>query len=114
MFDDPKGDLKRMEQELLSREDESWLDRELADARRLLEEEEPDGDESFFRDFSQDHPGSVTNNDRVDVDLDAYSDDLLEAPPVKREKGIRGLLILIVLELLGIASIGVYWLVQLS
>lgn len=113
MFDDPKQDLKRMEQELLSQEDDGWLDRELADARRLLDEEEPDEDEAFFRDFSETCPGAVTNNDRVDVDLDAYSDELLDAPPVKREKGIRGLLILIVLELLGIAAIGVYWLVQL-
>ena len=40
------------------------------------------------------------------------SEDVYEQPP--REKGVRGLLILAILESLGIAAIIVYWLVQLG
>lgn len=117
MFDDPKRDLKRMEAELLAQEDESWLDRELAEARRLLDrdyEEEDAPEESEPESAPAVRIGTgAANTDRVDVDLDAYSDELLDAPPVKKEKGVRGLVILIVLELLGIAGLGAYWLMQL-
>ena len=55
---------------------------------------------------------SVRNNDRLDIDLNDYSEDVYEQPP--REKSVRGLLILAILESLGIAAIIVYWLVQLG
>ncbi len=109
MFDDPKRELQELEKKLLE-QDDRWLDRQLSEARSLLQEENEE--EDLFRKFG-DSP-AVRNTDRSDVELDSYSDALLEEPEGKRERGVRGLLVLIALELLGIAAIGVYWLVQLS
>ena len=53
---------------------------------------------------------SVRNNDRVDVDLDAFSEDISQPP---KEKGIGGLVILALLEAAGIAAIVAYWLAVL-
>ena len=100
MFDDSKRHLRRME-EALQEEDDRWLDEELEDAKRLLD---PEADADCPK-------VSVTNNDRLDVDLDAYSDDVFEQPP--KEKGIRGLVILACLEALAIAAVILYWLVML-
>ncbi len=56
---------------------------------------------------------NVSNRDRLDVDLECYSDSILEDEPETAGRSLRGLKLLIALELLGIAAIGVYWLVQL-
>ena len=94
MSRDSEEYLRRMEEQL-TEEDDSWLE----EARALLGEE--------------DAPHvSVRNNDRLDIDLDSYSQDVCEQPP--KEKSIRGLVILAILESLGIAAIIIYWLVQLG
>ena len=93
MARDSMEHLRRMEEELLD-EDDSWLE----EARELLREDAPQA--------------SVRNNDRLDVDLEDYSQDVYEQPP--KEKGVGGLVFLAILESLGIAAIIVYWLVQLT
>ena len=93
MSRDSKEHLRRMEEEL-TEEDDNWLE----EARALMGEEAPQV--------------SVRNNDRLDVDLDDYSQDVYEQPP--KEKSARGLVILAILESLGIAAIILYWLVQLK
>ena len=92
MSRDSKEHLRRMEEALLE-EDDNWLE----EARALMGEEAPQV--------------SVRNNDRLDVDLDDYSQDVYEQPP--KEKSARGLVILAILESLGIAAIILFWLVQL-
>ena len=88
--------LRRMEEEL-SDDDDSWLE----EARMLIGEDEEDVPQV-----------SVRNNDRLDIDLDSYSQDVFEQPPKK--KGVGGLVLLAILESLGIAAIILYWLVQLK
>ena len=78
----------------LLEEDDNWLE----EARALMGEEVPQV--------------SVRNNDRLDVDLDSYSQDVYEQPP--KEKGVGGLVFLAIPESLGIAAIILYWLVQLK
>ena len=94
MSRDSEEYLHRME-EALPEEDDSWLE----EARELMGEEEVP-------------QVSVRNNDRLDVDLDSYSQDVYEQPP--KEKGVGGLVFLAILESLGIAAIILYWLVQLK
>ena len=93
MSRDSKEHLRRMEEALLE-EDDNWLE----EARSLMGEEVPQV--------------SVRNNDRLDEDLDSYSQDVYEQPP--KEKGVGGLVFLAILESLGIAAIILYWLVQLK
>ena len=94
MSRDSKEHLHRMEEALLE-EDDNWLE----EATELMGEEEAP-------------QVSVRNNDRLDVDLDSYSQDVYEQPP--KEKGVGGLVFLAILESLGIAAIILYWLVQLK
>ena len=94
MSRDSKEHLHRMEEALLE-EDDNWLE----EAKELMGEEEVP-------------QVSVRNNDRLDVDLDSYSQDVYEQPP--KEKGVGGLVFLAILESLGIAAIILYWLVQLK
>ena len=93
MSRDSKEHLHRMEEALLE-EDDNWLE----EARSLMGQEVPQV--------------SIRNNDRLDVDLDSYSQDVYEQPP--KEKGVGGLVFLAILESLGIAAIILYWLVQLK
>ena len=94
MSRDSEEYLRRMEEEL-TEEDDNWLE----EAKELMGEEEVP--QVFVR-----------NNDRLDVDLDSYSQDVYEQPP--KEKGVGGLVFLAILESLGIAAIILYWLVQLK
>ena len=93
MSRDSKEHLRRMEEALLE-DDDNWLE----EARELSCDDLPQV--------------SVRNNDRLDVDLDDYSQDVYEQPP--KEKGVGGLVFLAILESLGIAAIILYWLVQLT
>ena len=130
MFDDPKQELKRIEKALLEQmEDKDWLERELADIRDIMSIDHTNG--YGVKNTSrkpqpkpvQNAPAaparpakspSVGNTDRVDVDLSSYSDELMEAPVEKKEKSLLCLAICVLVELVGIAAIGIYWLMQLS
>ena len=104
MFDDPKQELKHLEEQLLEGEDSQWL-HTLEEARQLLEQE----DSQAMPPLPEFHGG---NTDRVDVDLERYSDEIHDAP-LPKKKGTRGLLIFIGLELLGILGILGYWALML-
>ena len=130
MFDDPRKELRRLEEQLLAEEDPGpdvpedalWLDDELEEARRLLGDEMPDDEEeededpepmvyrNFANGYGRRQSVPVRNRDRFDRDLEEYSDQVHDEP---REKGVRGLVILACLELLGIAAVIVYWLLFL-
>ena len=136
MFDDPRKELRRLEEQLLAEEapqppapeEDVWLDDELEEARRLLGDElsgDEEDDPPVYRNYANGYgshppvrnyangygqPGRVRNRDRFDRDLEEYSDQVHDEP---REKGVRGLVILACLELLGIAAVIVYWLLFL-
>ena len=130
MFDDPRKELRRLEEQLLAEEDPGpdvpedtlRMDDELEEARRLLGAEMPEDEEAededpepmVYRNFANGYGRRqsvpVRNRDRFDRDLEEYSDQVHDEP---REKGVRGLVILACLELLGIAAVIVYWLLFL-
>ena len=130
MFDDPRKELRRLEEQLLAEEDPGpdvpedtlWLDDELEEARRLLGDETPDDEEeededpepmvyrNFANGYGRRQSAPVRNRDRFDRDLEEYSDQVHDEP---REKGVRGLVILACLELLGILGILGWWMVWL-
>ena len=111
MFDDPKEELRRLQQRLLAEEDreepesdEDWLE----DAPCDEEEEEPE--EPPVRNYANGY-GKARNRDRADLDLEDYSEEVYHAP---REKGVGGLVALACLELLGIAALAFYWFLMLK
>lgn len=127
MFDDPKEELRRLQQRLLEEEeweapgsDEDWL----ADAHALLGDDPDETDEDMdltrvYGSFDWQEPevrnfangyGKVRNRDRADLDMEDYSEEVYRAP---REKGVWGLVILACLELLGIGALAAYWLLVL-
>ena len=130
MFYDPRKELRRLEEQLLAEEDPGpdvpedtlRMDDELEEARRLLGDEMPDDEEeededpepmvyrNFANGYGRRQSVPVRNRDRFDRDLEEYSDQVHDEP---REKGVRGLVILACLELLGIAAVIVYWLLFL-
>ena len=107
MFDDPGKELNRLQQQLLE-EDDGWLDDALADAHRLLGD---DGDEEDIAPAPGRPAAARTRNtDRSDPDLEAYSRAVHDEP---KKKGVAGLVFLLCLELLGIAAVAAYWLLEL-
>ena len=92
MFDDPKKDLKRLDEALRAAQaedpdDADWLE----DARELVEREfETEGETVYYDDEEDDETYSV--------------------PVPKKKKRLGGLVFLLILELLGIAAVGCWWL----
>ncbi len=114
MFDDPQKELRRLERQLLAEEEpeDDWED-DLDEAHRLLGDAEPEEDlpEEFpLRNYANGYGRGVRNRDRGDVDLEEYSSQVYE-PPGK--KGIGGLLLLLLLEIIGILAVVVYWILFL-
>ena len=110
MFDDPKEELRRLAERLLEEEEPESPGDWLEDAHRLLgddpyeeEEEEPDWQEPAVRNFANGYGWGRP----------VYSDVPEEYSDEPREKGVRGLVILACLELLGIGALVAYWLLVL-
>ena len=113
MFDDPKEELRRLQQRLLEEEDreepdpdEDWL----ADAQEFLgddpdDEEEEEPEEPPVRNYANGY-GRARNRDRADLELEDYSEEVYRGP---RKKGTGCLVTLLCLELLGIAALAAYW-----
>ncbi len=116
MFDDPKKELKRLEEQLLLEEDDGWLET-LAQANALLQEDDPDMDatrvfqppvRNFANGYGTRAPAYSESYEEYD---DFYTDEEPESPsPALREKGIGGLVVLALLEMAGIMGIVLYWL----
>ena len=118
MFDDPKKDLKWLENQLLAEdavpdadagdgisEEEDWLEDELKEARALM-----DNDYSHRESVLYDQ-----EEEEGDDGLAVYS-DLPPAPEgkkTKKEKGIGGLVFLACLETLGIIAVLLWWVLWL-
>lgn len=111
MFDDPGKELRRMKDELLAAEyeeeaeyeDEDWLE----EAKELI------GEEEFpIRNHAN---GYGTRNYAVDFNRMVYDDEELDetaavfAEEPEKKKGIGGLVLLALLELLGILAIVWWW-----
>jgi hypothetical protein len=121
MFDDPKKELQRLQQELLAEEEntepdfpveDDWLDRELAEAKALSGYQEPAQPpvRNYANGYGTGQPAYKAPGEEADPELDTYSD---EEPVVEQEKSVKGFVILACLEALGIVGIIVYWLLVL-
>lgn len=124
MFDDPKKDLKWLEQQLLAedapREDppdeeflgeEDWLDAELRQAHALL------GDTPAAT-RSRGDVFAFLEEDTAREESAVYADIPSPAKPQKskkkkKEKGIGGLVFLACLETLGIIAVLLWWVIWL-
>lgn len=112
MFDDPKEELRRLQQRLLEEEDREEPDPDadwLANAQDFLgddpddEEEEP---EAIPVRYYANGYGKARNRDKADLDLEEYSEAVYRAPG---KRGTGCLVTVICLELLGIAAVALYW-----
>ena len=107
VFDDPKKELEALQAQLEAQED--WFEKELDSAKRMI------GDAPRAA-----RPTSAAAGVPARNQAGAVPQHRKKAPekpvPVKQQpkkKGIRGLVILAVLELMGIAGIAAYWLLYL-
>ena len=105
MFDDPKKDLKWLEQQLLAQEqsqeepeEEDWLEPELQEIRTLLKPQRRNQPEDVFRFLEE----------------DAEEEEVLVVPSrgrrqKRKEKGLGGLVFLACAEMLAIAALLIWW-----
>lgn len=119
MFDDPKKELQWLQEQLLAQEEEDvstedWLredrepdfDEELDDILRMIGEEERS--EAPLRNYANNY-GRAPRAEAEEGEA-LYAEEAV--PPKKkkkREKGIRGLIFLAIVETLGILAIAAWW-----
>lgn len=124
MFDDPKKELRRMEQELLAAEYEEEPEPDFGDEFELeegdwLQEAKAligDEEEIPIRNHAN---GYGTRNYAVDFDRTVYDDEEMDEDKAlfaeeTKSKGIGGLVVLALLEVLGIVAIVLWWVQWLS
>ena len=112
MFDDPRGALNRLQQELLEEEaeyeeenfsEDHWLDEEIAEAKALLGmDEEEEDDPVIYRNYANGYGRQVYARE-------AYPDAEEEIPA----DDTKGQKILAFLLLAGILAVAGYWAVVL-
>ena len=95
MFDDPQKELKQLEEQLLGNEKDDDAFEQFY--REIYED--------FGPDLEQEAPRAVAPKSKTG----AYKDAPRAVAPKKKQKGVRGLVILICLELLGIAGVVLWW-----
>ena len=121
MFDDPKKELQRLQEQLLAQEEESApeeafpeadFDEELDDIIRLISDEKKPPQvsrETAYRNFANNY-GQEPEVEEEEESAALYCDEIEDEPqPKKKEKGIGGLVFLAVLETLGILAITAWW-----
>ena len=134
VFDDPRKNLHRLQQELLAEEEEyeeeisgeDWLEQELAEAKALSGYEEPP--EPAVRNFANGYGAAPQARPYAGGQprsyLSGYSTYQQERPvyreqpqyedeEIPEEKGIRGLVALAVLLTMGIVAVAAYWVLVL-
>ena len=105
MFDDPKKDLKWLEEQLLAQEqsqeepeEEVWLELELQEVRAMLKPQRRSQPEDVFRFLEE----------------DAEEEEVSVVPSrgrrhKRKEKGLGGLVFLACAEMLAIAALLIWW-----
>ena len=114
LFDDPKKELRRLQEQLLAEEEEYQEEEVLeelleeyseeADLEELFEgdyEESPEAYAPRYRNFANDYGRAMTEalwEEEQDAERVVYSDDY-EAPKKKKKKGIGEVILLILLDI---------------
>ena len=104
VFDDPKKELEQLQKQLL--QDEAWFEKELDAAHRLL------GDEVVLKNPAGAQAGVPGRRARTQAAVHAAPRPV-PVQQVPKTKGIRGLVVLAVLETLGIVAVAAYWVLVL-
>ena len=111
MFDDPKKELRRLENELLAEEETDWLDDDLSDLDDLLkdyeEEQEEEVQEEYDRVDSLKDMSDILLEEEADSDRTFYREDYKNAR--KKKKGIAGLVVVACLETAAIVGLLAWW-----
>ena len=95
MFDDPKKELDTLEKQLLA--DEDWFRKELDSAKRMI-------------DSDSKKPQRTTAARSIQAaKAPAKKDAAKKAAPAPKKKGVKKLLILLLVEILGILGLAAYW-----
>ena len=123
MFDDPREELKKLEQQLLAGEDqqtqnreEDWFEKELQEAKALIgEPRRPAAPQSKqvpqdVRNYANNYGKSVRGSGTVNLSKDTFKDEVLEKP---KNTSIKVLTVIAILEALGILGLAAYWLLVL-
>ena len=104
VFDDPKKELERLQAQIEAQEE--WFEQELDSAKRLIGDTPRPAKPTSAAAGVPAHTKAKTTAVRQAAKKEA---------PVKepKKKGVKGLLILALVEILGIAGIAAYWLLYL-
>ena len=130
MFDDPKKELERLEEELLAAEaPDDEFEQMYSEILEEFGEKEPTTDEEYLRDMMTEPPvrnhangygtrpvqnRSASANPRPAVRPNVYEDTAARSVPApKKSKVNRNLMIAICVECLGIAGVVVWWMLRL-
>lgn len=104
VFDDPKKELARIQAQIEEQED--WFEKELDSAKRLI------GDAPRAAKPTSASAGAPAHSKTKSTAVRQAAKK--EAPPQEpKKKGIKGPLIIALVELLGIAGIAAYWILYL-
>ena len=123
MFDDPREELKKLEQQLLAGEDqqtqepeEDWFEKELQEAKALIGEPrrpaaaQPKQVPQHVRNYANNYGKSVRGSGPVNLSKGTFKDEVLEKP---KNTSIKVLTVIAILETLGILGLAAYWLLVL-
>ena len=115
MFDDPKNTLRRMEEELRAAEYEEETEPEyeeddwLADAKALIGEDEDIPIRNHANGYGTRPMNYAMYDPREVYDEELDDDAVLYAQEPRKKKGIGGLVLLALLEVLGILAVLWWW-----
>ena len=135
MFDDPKKELQRLQQELLAEEEyeeeflteDEWFEREIAEAKALSGYQEPEvrnyangygaGRQPAYDPSRRSHLSGRSGYPQQEraayrPTVKNYSEETLPEEE-EREKGLGGLIALAVTLTLGIVAVAAYWVLVL-
>ena len=112
MFDDPKKELKSLEQELLAAEEVpegAMLDEAEFEAlyNEILVEFGPQNDEPVVRNFANGYGKNTPQPEQYEQVCEPVIPQ--EAPPQKKRKGNRGLVLTLIAEVVAIGAIVAFW-----
>lgn len=114
MFDNPKKELQRLEKKLLEAD---MSDEEFEEFYSEIYDEFGPGDEDLTKDLPvrnySNNYGRPAKPAPKKPQPNTYTDSSRAMAPVKKEKGIRGLVILICFEIFGIAAVALWWILRL-
>ena len=114
MKDNPSEELKKLEEQLLAVEDIAAEDAQVCDQSEAVPAADKDAEfEAFYQEILKEFgpdtaPRKKTSSTRKTAPKSAYSD---QKP--KKQKGIKGLVITLCLEMLGIAGIVLWWIFRI-